>query len=139
MIIAKNSFLSLKEKMDPRGNNGGFFLGLNGLVIKSHGGADATSFSKAIELKKNYAEAHHNKGALLNQMGRFKEANEEFNKAIAIASPIIKAIVVELVGAKFNGQASFGFLNKIAWSDFLYRALFLLEEILKIGILNLFA
>ena len=42
------------------------------------------NFSKAIEIKKNYAEAHNNKGVLLNQMGRFKEASEEFNKAITI-------------------------------------------------------
>jgi|TARA_B100001105_G_scaffold58149_1_gene44566 glycerol-3-phosphate acyltransferase PlsX len=61
MIIAKNSFLSLKEKMDPRGNNGGFFLGLNGLVIKSHGGADATSFAKAIEFSINLARSNISK------------------------------------------------------------------------------
>ena len=44
--------------MDPRGNNGGFFLGLNGLVIKSHGGADATSFAKAIEFSINLARSN---------------------------------------------------------------------------------
>jgi glycerol-3-phosphate acyltransferase PlsX len=58
MIVAKNAFLSLKDKMDPRGNNGGFFLGLNGLVIKSHGGADATSFAKAIEFSINLARSN---------------------------------------------------------------------------------
>lgn len=30
--------------------NGGVFLGLNGLVIKSHGGADAVGFASAIDL-----------------------------------------------------------------------------------------
>jgi glycerol-3-phosphate acyltransferase PlsX len=30
--------------------NGGMFLGLNGLVIKSHGGADAVGFASAIDL-----------------------------------------------------------------------------------------
>ena len=35
------------------------------------------------------------------------------NRAIAIQSPIIIDIEVELVGAKFNGQASIGFLNRI--------------------------
>ena len=31
----------LRDKMDPRKSNGGVFLGLNGIVIKSHGGTDA--------------------------------------------------------------------------------------------------
>ena len=45
MFIAQKSLKSLKEKIDPRGNNGGFFLGLNGLVVKSHGGTDFIGFS----------------------------------------------------------------------------------------------
>jgi glycerol-3-phosphate acyltransferase PlsX len=36
--------------MDPRRANGGVFLGLNGIVIKSHGGADAEGFAAAIDL-----------------------------------------------------------------------------------------
>ena len=36
--------------MDPRHANGGVLLGLNGIVIKSHGGADAEGFAAAIEL-----------------------------------------------------------------------------------------
>lgn len=34
--------------MDPRLYNGAMFLGLNGLSVKSHGGADAFAFSIAI-------------------------------------------------------------------------------------------
>jgi glycerol-3-phosphate acyltransferase PlsX len=40
---------ALRAKMDPRAN-GGVFLGLDGVVIKSHGGADAESFAGAVEL-----------------------------------------------------------------------------------------
>ena len=36
--------------MDPRKSNGGVFLGLNGIVIKSHGGADAEGFAAAIDI-----------------------------------------------------------------------------------------
>ena len=36
--------------MDPRRGNGGVFLGLNGIVIKSHGGTDAEGFATAVEL-----------------------------------------------------------------------------------------
>jgi glycerol-3-phosphate acyltransferase PlsX len=34
--------------MDPRKSNGGVFLGLNGVVIKSHGGTDAEGFAAAV-------------------------------------------------------------------------------------------
>jgi glycerol-3-phosphate acyltransferase PlsX len=36
--------------MDPRKSNGGVFLGLNGIVIKSHGGADVEGTASAIDL-----------------------------------------------------------------------------------------
>lgn len=49
-LLAKSAFDSLKEKMDPRRSNGGVFLGLEGIVIKSHGGTDALGFASAVEL-----------------------------------------------------------------------------------------
>lgn len=49
-LLARNAFAMLKEKMDPRKVNGGVFLGLNGVVIKSHGGADAVGFAAAVDL-----------------------------------------------------------------------------------------
>lgn len=36
--------------MDPRKVNGGVFLGLNGIVIKSHGGTDAIGFASAVDV-----------------------------------------------------------------------------------------
>ena len=36
--------------MDPRKHNGGVFLGLNGIVVKSHGGTDSLGFASAIDL-----------------------------------------------------------------------------------------
>jgi glycerol-3-phosphate acyltransferase PlsX len=39
-----------REKMDPRKVNGGVFLGLNGVVVKSHGGTDAVGFAQAIKV-----------------------------------------------------------------------------------------
>lgn len=49
-VFAKGAFARLREKMDPRRANGGVFLGLNGVVVKSHGGTDAEGFMAAIEL-----------------------------------------------------------------------------------------
>jgi phosphate acyltransferase len=36
--------------MDPRKANGGVFVGLNGIVIKSHGGSDVEGFAAAVDL-----------------------------------------------------------------------------------------
>lgn len=41
---------SFKQRIDPRLYNGASFLGLRGLVIKSHGGADVLAFKTAIQL-----------------------------------------------------------------------------------------
>nr|WP_222857942.1 phosphate acyltransferase PlsX [Rhizobium cauense] len=49
-FFAKGAFDMLREKMDPSRVNGGVFLGLNGVVIKSHGGANAEGISAAIEV-----------------------------------------------------------------------------------------
>ena len=46
--FARGAFAALREKMDPRSVNGGVFLGLNGVVIKSHGGTDAVGYARAI-------------------------------------------------------------------------------------------
>ena len=48
--LAREAFRILREKMDPRRANGGVFLGLNGIVIKSHGGADVEGFAAAVDL-----------------------------------------------------------------------------------------
>jgi glycerol-3-phosphate acyltransferase PlsX len=56
-VLARQAFRALNEKMDPRKVNGGVFLGLNGIVIKSHGGADAEGFAAAIDL--GYDMARH--------------------------------------------------------------------------------
>ncbi|TPE51518.1 phosphate acyltransferase PlsX [Amaricoccus solimangrovi] len=55
-LFALGSLRRLGARIDPRNVNGGVFLGLNGLVIKSHGGADATGFAAAIRLAGNLAE-----------------------------------------------------------------------------------
>ncbi len=55
--LARGGFKVLKEKMDPRRVNGGTFLGLNGVAIKSHGGTDALGFASAIDLGYDMAES----------------------------------------------------------------------------------
>ena len=49
-FLARKAFQTLRDKMDPRKANGGVFLGLNGVVIKSHGGTDAEGFAAAVDM-----------------------------------------------------------------------------------------
>jgi glycerol-3-phosphate acyltransferase PlsX len=49
-LLAKQAFDALKDKMDPRKVNGGVFLGLDGVVVKSHGGTDSLGFASAIDV-----------------------------------------------------------------------------------------
>lgn len=54
-LLAMNSLKRLQMRIDPRRVNGGVFLGLNGTVVKSHGSADATGVSAAIQLARRLA------------------------------------------------------------------------------------
>ena len=56
-FLAQGAFRALKEKIDPRRANGGTFLGLNGIAVKSHGGTDAMGFASAIDLGYDMAES----------------------------------------------------------------------------------
>src|SRR6202022_787393 len=49
-LLARRAFRALSDKMDPRRSNGGVFLGLNGIVIKSHGATDAEGFACAVDI-----------------------------------------------------------------------------------------
>jgi phosphate acyltransferase len=47
-ILAKPGFNKMRARIDPRRYNGATFLGLNGIVVKSHGGTDGFGFANAI-------------------------------------------------------------------------------------------
>lgn len=55
-LFAVTSLQRMRKRIDPRRVNGGVFLGLNGSVVKSHGGADAVGFASAVELAAKMAE-----------------------------------------------------------------------------------
>ena len=54
-VIASGPLRRMSARLDPSAINGGPFLGLNGIVVKSHGGADAGGFATAIRLAANLA------------------------------------------------------------------------------------
>ena len=49
-VLARPSIRALRARLDPSTYNGGVFLGLNGIAVKSHGGTDANGFATAIGL-----------------------------------------------------------------------------------------
>jgi glycerol-3-phosphate acyltransferase PlsX len=56
-FIAQRSLKKMGERLNPGSINGGPFLGLNGIVVKSHGGADARGFANAIRLAADLARS----------------------------------------------------------------------------------
>lgn len=71
-LLAYFALKRAKKKVDPRLYNGGVFLGLNGLCIKSHGGSDDVGFASAVRLSVQLA-----------QHGYINRVAEEINNLMA--------------------------------------------------------
>jgi glycerol-3-phosphate acyltransferase PlsX len=65
-MLAKPAFRALRDKLDPNRSNGGVLLGLNGIVVKSHGGTDADGFAYAVDV--GYEMAKYDLLNKINQM-----------------------------------------------------------------------
>jgi phosphate acyltransferase len=65
-LFARDAFRALRDKMDPNKSNGGVFLGLNGVVVKSHGGTDAEGFAYAVDV--GYEMVRYDLLRKINQM-----------------------------------------------------------------------
>lgn len=65
-LLARGAFQALRNKMDPKKSNGGVLLGLKGVVVKSHGGADAEGFAYAVDV--GYEMARYDLLTKINQM-----------------------------------------------------------------------
>jgi len=81
-LMARGAFQALKQKIDPRRVNGGLFLGLDGVIIKSHGGMDSVGFAGAIEV--GYDMARHK---LLDKIRETIMLSSEAEAAAAAAPP----------------------------------------------------
>ena len=65
-LFARNAFKALRDKLDPSKSNGGVVLGLNGIVVKSHGGTDAEGFAYAVDV--GYEMVRYDLLTKINQM-----------------------------------------------------------------------
>ena len=69
-LLAGPMMRKLSKRLDYRRYNGGLWLGLNGIAIKSHGGTDAFGFAHAVDLAVDMINSHMNQHFL-------KEFSEE--------------------------------------------------------------
>ena len=65
-LLARGAFKELRDKLDPNKSNGGVLLGLNGVVVKSHGGISAEGFAYAVDV--GYEMVHYDLLTKINQM-----------------------------------------------------------------------
>lgn len=73
-----------RAKMDPRGTNGGVFLGLNGVVVKSHGGTDDVGFAQAVSVAASMGESSFRQ--------EVEENLRRLAPAVAAAAPAEQAV-----------------------------------------------
>ncbi len=88
-FFAKRAFDRLRDRMDPRKVNGGVFLGLNGIVVKSHGGTDAEGTAAAIDLACSMAEN--------GLLGKIEDALRLYNERMGAEPQPVAAIAPETI------------------------------------------
>lgn len=72
-LFAQPALMGLKDHLDPNNHNGAVFMGLNGLVIKSHGGASAAGFASAIGVAADMA-SNDLAGKITKNLKRFEKS-----------------------------------------------------------------
>jgi glycerol-3-phosphate acyltransferase PlsX len=86
-LILKPFLKKKLEFLDPRKNNGAMLIGINGIVVKSHGSSDEIAFANAIDVAINLAKEGVNE-KIINEMKNFSQNDQsEFS-----ASEIIEKI-----------------------------------------------
>ncbi len=84
--FARGAFAALRDKMDPRGVNGGVFLGLDGVVIKSHGGTDAVGYARAIGVGHEMV-SHDLLARIRDQLALSQESQSAASAAAGVVQP----------------------------------------------------
>ena len=65
-VLASGALKRMRNRLDPSSVNGGPLLGLNGVVVKSHGGADARGVANAIKVAADLAASDYAEHIALN-------------------------------------------------------------------------
>ena len=81
-LVSMPVLRAFKRKLDPRRYNGASFLGLRGIVVKSHGGADSLAFEHAIDTAIEEA-----RNGVLRRITEQLEIEHIQPKAVSAAAP----------------------------------------------------
>jgi len=93
-LFAHAGIAMMKDRMDPRFYNGGVMLGLNGILVKSHGGTDDVGFGAALEVAIDMAADRLIERIKTDFSGAFSEAlaPRPAEKQAAAAKPELTAM-----------------------------------------------
>ncbi|MGE0426143.1 MAG: phosphate acyltransferase PlsX [Reyranellaceae bacterium] len=85
-VLASGAWNKLRKRVDPRRYNGGVFLGVNGVCVKSHGGTDALGFAYAIGVAVDLVKYNLN-DKIVGDLKKLREivADEGPQPAVAVA------------------------------------------------------
>lgn len=88
-LIASGALKQMRAKLDPSSVNGGPLLGLNGVVVKSHGGADAKGYANAIKVAASLARSRFSDeiAANIRQLGSALEHAAPADRATSEEAP----------------------------------------------------
>ncbi len=89
-MLAMPALKKFRAKLDPSKVNGAVFLGLNGVVVKSHGGTDVVGFAQAISVAANMGESHFREEVETN-IRRLSESMAAAAATAAAAAPAPEA------------------------------------------------
>lgn len=89
-LLASGAWRKLRKRVDPRRYNGGVFLGLNGICVKSHGGTDALGFAHALGVAVDMARYNFN-DKVVEDFKRLREALSFAQEGGAATGPAIVA------------------------------------------------
>jgi glycerol-3-phosphate acyltransferase PlsX len=81
-LMASGALRVVKDKLDDRKRNGAMFLGLNGIAVKSHGGADAFGFCHAISVAVDLV-AHRINERIIQEMTVTQIHNPNYSSELA--------------------------------------------------------
>jgi phosphate acyltransferase len=89
-LLARPGLDRLREWLDPRSYNGAVMLGLNGVVVKSHGGTDALGFAHAMDVALDMV-VHRFNDRIRDGLARIVGLNS-IAKDIAAPSGLVRAV-----------------------------------------------
>ncbi len=81
-LFARPAIRMALRRYDPRKLNGAILLGLNGIAVKSHGGADAKSFANAIKVAIKLVENNVNE-KIIDELAHVVDADQPEPLAVA--------------------------------------------------------